>query len=129
MHHWKQIINVPSHPKALGLLAEKLSIEQAKQRSYRLIQHSYACKMGEIDIILLSPEQTLVFVEVKARQKDDGRCVFESITDSKQRKVRLSAEYFLMEHPEFAEYDCRLDAIGAELFDNTLSFTWLENAF
>lgn len=54
--------------------------------------------MGEIDIIA-EDGRYLAFVEVKLRK--DGRygAACEAVTLSKQRKLRVTAEFYLMRHP------------------------------
>lgn len=119
----------PASPKALGHLAESLAIDKAKADHYQLVTRNYHCRLGEIDLILLSPEKHLAFVEVKARLDGQATRGFESITPHKQFKIRQTAEVFLMKNASYQQHDCRLDAISAVLRGSTLHFAWLERAF
>lgn len=54
--------------------------------------------MGEIDIIA-EDGRYLAFVEVKLRKDGRNGAACEAVTLSKQRKLRVTAEFYLMRHP------------------------------
>lgn len=79
----------------------------------------------------------MVFIEVRQRKRSGFGDAALSITASKQRKVIKTAKYFLQQHPEYAQYDCRFDVIAyntstkmsskEQLVDNQPE--WLQGAF
>ena len=97
-------------------------------------------KVGELDLVMLETGpawSTVVFVEVRQRKRSGFGDAALSITASKQRKVIKTAKYFLQQHPEYAQYDCRFDVIAydtsnktqpkAQLMDEQPE--WLQGAF
>ena len=72
-------------------------------------------KMGELDLIMLEKGQAwsiLVFIEVRQRQRSGFGDAALSVTKSKQYKIIKAARYFLQQHPEYNDYECRFDVIA-----------------
>jgi putative endonuclease len=95
---------------ALGKTGEDLACEELERRGYAIIARRYRRRGGELDIIARDG-QTMVFVEVKAR---DGRAfgeACEAITANKRRTItRLALEY-LMRH-RLTQCACRFDVVS-----------------
>ena len=75
-------------------------------------------KVGELDLIMLEPGQawmTVVFIEVRQRQRSVFGDAALSVTPSKQRKIIKTASHFLQQHTEYAQYDCRFDVVAFDL--------------
>lgn len=71
-------------------------------------------KVGELDLIMLEKGQAwsiLVFIEVRQRQRSGFGDAALSVTKSKQYKIIKAARYFLQQHPEYNDYECRFDVI------------------
>ena len=74
-------------------------------------------KVGELDLIMLEKGQAwsiLVFIEVRQRQRSGFGNAALSVTKSKQYKIIKAARYFLQQHPEYNDYECRFDVIAYE---------------
>ena len=84
--------------KLLGRWGESVAAEYLKKRGYRLIAAGWQCRFGEIDLILQDGKY-LVFAEVKLRKSDSFAQAREFVTVAKQRRLRLSAQLYLSEHP------------------------------
>ncbi|MBO6199002.1 YraN family protein [Psychrobacter faecalis] len=72
-------------------------------------------KVGELDLIMLEKGQAwsiLVFIEVRQRQRSGFGDAALSVTKSKQYKIIKVARYFLQQHPEYNDYECRFDVIA-----------------
>ena len=72
-------------------------------------------KVGELDLIMLEKGQAwsiLVFIEVRQRQRSGFGNAALSVTKSKQYKIIKAARYFLQQHPEYNDYECRFDVIA-----------------
>ena len=54
----------------IGRRGEAVAARYYLKQGCTLLVHNYRVKMGEIDLILLEPDGTLVFCEVKTRQPD-----------------------------------------------------------
>ena len=103
----------PSHYPDIGDIGEDLVAEWLKSTGWNILERRFSCRWGEIDIIAEyndPKEPTLVFVEVKTRSRGSwdagGR---NAITAKKQAKICQTAEIFLVQYPEKADYSCRFD--------------------
>lgn len=79
-------------------------------KGYKIIEKNFKpmakTGAGEIDLIGIKG-QTLVFFEVKYRAND----VAYSITPLVQQRRVKGAEYFLMTHPQYENYEMRFDVL------------------
>ena len=97
-----------SETTLLGRWGEAQVAEYLHKKGYRLIASGYRCRMGEIDLIARKGPY-LAFVEVKLRRDAKFATAREQVTAAKQRKILVTAEHFLSQHPEMGEYLCRFD--------------------
>ncbi|MEK7756799.1 MAG: YraN family protein, partial [Planctomycetota bacterium] len=56
----------------MGRQGERAAARYLRRRCYRILARNYRCFAGEIDLIA-SQAATIVFVEVKTRQPDEGQ--------------------------------------------------------
>ena len=77
-----------------GEAGEALAARLLRKRGYRIIETNYRTKLGEIDIIARDGD-TIVFVEVKARQTGRFGAPKWAVTPRKQRKISMVALYYL----------------------------------
>lgn len=114
----------PSHYADIGELGEDLVAQWLKSTGWVILHRRYSCPWGEIDIIAQYHGLTgaagaendstqnliLAFVEVKTRSSGNwdagGR---SAITLQKQAKIWRTANTFLAQYPEKADYPCRFD--------------------
>ena len=77
--------------------------------------------MGELDLVALdpgdTPDNTIVFVEVKTRRSRRFGYPEEAVTSSKQDHLLSAALHYLQDHPEL-ENDWRIDVIAIECYQN-----------
>ena len=92
----------------VGAWGELLAGEYLRCKGYSLLARSYRSRFGEIDLIA-ADERFLVFVEVKLRKNDEFARAVEYVDCKKQEKLRITAEYYLSEHP--TELQPRFDVI------------------
>ena len=92
-------------------------------KGYKILAENYAGKMGEIDIVARDGD-TVVFVEVKARESTAFGEPIESVTPQKVRKIALTAQQFLV-HKRMLGASVRFDVI--EVLFGEIRHT--ENAF
>lgn len=94
--------------------------------------------IGEIDIIALqqvaqkdgSYQQTLVFVEVKARKQSQFAKAIETITPKKQKRIINTAWHFLQNHEIYESLACRFDVVAFEIDERqTIGVDWVQGAF
>jgi len=85
-----------------GNVAEKTAVKYLKKKGYKILETQYHCRpYGEIDIVAIhKKEKDLIFVEVKSYTKN-SYCYgdpFEKVTQSKQQKIKITAQAFLKEN-------------------------------
>ncbi len=85
----------PSDPKRLGRWGERRCEKFLRRNGMKLLTRNFACKAGEIDLIMVAPDRSIVFVEVKTRASEDFAATEEVITKPKRDKLARTARYFL----------------------------------
>ena len=93
---------------ALGLSAESRAAAFLIAKGYRIVARRWRSPVGEIDIVARR-RGTLVFVEVKARERLDDAA--EAVILRQQRRIIAAAEAWLAAHPEDANRDIRFDVV------------------
>jgi putative endonuclease len=104
---------------------ERLAESFLAAKGFTLIERNFFCKAGEIDLIMKEGEY-LVFIEVRYRENKEFGGALASITPSKQKKLRRSAEYYLIKHFNNSPPPCRFDVVGIE---GNNEIEWVKNAF
>lgn len=100
--------------KNLGYLGEKIACQYLQNKKYKILARNYQKRFGEIDIIALSKEKTLVFFEVKARTSSRFGRGEESVNPFKQRKLVKTVYYYLWENKIKSE-NFQIDVISIEM--------------
>jgi putative endonuclease len=95
---------------ALGKTGEDLACEELERRGYAIIARRYRRRSGELDIIARDG-QTIVFVEVKAREGRAFGEACEAITATKRRTITRLALDYLMRH-RLTQCACRFDVVS-----------------
>jgi len=116
---------------ALGALGERLASEHLEGQGYRILERNFRCRMGEIDLIARRGSE-LVFAEVKLRKDASHGEAREFVTAAKQRKLLLTAEYYLSARPWAQDLQARFDVIevyAPQGTEENCSVFQLENAF
>jgi putative endonuclease len=112
-----------------GQHAEDLAQRYLQTRGMRLISRNWACRSGELDLVMLDGD-TVVFVEVRYRRHVAWGGALESVDRRKQQKLISAAQLFLQKEHRWSKYPCRFDvvAIGASA-SATEEPNWIRNAF
>jgi len=104
-----------------GHEAETRAARYLEAQGLRLIERNFRVRGGEIDLVCRDG-RTLVFVEVRLRQRGDFGGAAASITRAKQQRIILAARHYLAGK---ADCDCRFDCV---LLDGE-NLEWIRNAF
>lgn len=114
----------------LGRWGEDLAATYLKQNGYTILQQNYRTRYGEIDLIV-QDECYLVFVEVKLRKNADFGSGREFVTAAKQKKIKNTAQCWLMEHG--SDLQPRFDVIEIYASDGVMTkkprLNYIVNAF
>ncbi len=87
----------PSLSLYRGKFGEKMAYAYLRQKGYSVLARNYRSNYGEIDLIVTKGD-SLLFVEVKLRDKNCNYRPCEAVTISKQKKIIQTASCFLQEH-------------------------------
>jgi len=113
--------------KEIGTAGEQAAREYLEEKGYEIQKMNYTQKYGEIDIIALSPENVLVFAEVKTRKNSDYGLACEAVDRKKQEKIIKTAMSY------YYSGDMRFDVVEVYYEDNdgfsVKNINHIENAF
>lgn len=113
---------MPSTKRIFGDLGEKIAKEYLEKYGYTTIDQNYSKRWGEIDLIAISPENELVFIEIKTREVNNKASVFmpeDSVNFVKQQKIIKTAQTFLYEKNYPEDTSWRIDVIAIQIDDNS----------
>lgn len=111
-------IHMPSKKREFGDLGEKIAKEYLEKQGYVFVDQNYSKRWGEIDLIFESPENELVFVEIKTREKRDYKSAFlpeDSVNYFKQRKLIKTAQTYIYENKYSEDISWRIDVVAIEI--------------
>lgn len=114
--------------KQLGNDSERLARKFLERQGYRLVQSNFRSKWGEIDLIMRKGQE-LIFVEVRSKSTFRYGQPTETINDSKQGKIRKTAQLYLYQHQELEQCYCRFDVIAIAWQNGFSKIEWLADAF
>ena len=102
----------------IGRIGEEIATKYLKRHGYKVLEHNFRSKRwGEIDIVV-SKDDTLVFVEVKTRVGTKYGEPVEAVTPHQLQALKRTGQYYKMEHPEAPEA-LRIDVISIVLDPET----------
>ena len=97
-----------------GNIGEEITAEYLKSLGFKILDRNWRIKEGEIDLVALSPEEEIVFVEVKTRTSATFGDPLESISETKLHRIQRLALAWLATHQKLgAPY--RIDVAGVLL--------------
>jgi len=95
--------------KHLGKKGEDVAAKYLTGKGYKILHRNYRTPLGEADMII-SDNDILAFVEVKARTGNSFGEPFEAVDFRKQQKIKKIALYYLKLHR--VEYQVRFDVVS-----------------
>ncbi len=114
-----------------GSRGEDLAAEYYKSEGYFVAARNYYSRFGEIDLIV-EDEKTVVFVEVKVRQKNAGYLPREAVTNAKINKIKNTAKNYLFKSRLYSLLQPRFDVaeiiVDGNGFENA-EINIIKNAF
>lgn len=105
-----------------GRIGEDIAVGYLKNKGYRIIERNFRRPWGEIDIVAMTSDGTLVFVEVKAMTTAESEVLRpeDNITHAKLKRLKRTASLYAGEESELV-HDAkgwRIDAIAIDLTEN-----------
>jgi putative endonuclease len=105
----------------LGRAGEDLVCARLRSRGWQIIERNARTRYGELDLIAMTPDRQLVFVEVKTRRAASMRgpaTPAESVGPAKARRIRRLAAAWLQTKPGVGARAIRFDVAGVEIAAN-----------
>ncbi len=84
-----------AEPKRLGRWGERTCEKFLKRRGLKALTRNFRCKAGEIDLVMVDTDRSIVFVEVKTRTGEDFTPAESVVTRTKMDKLARTARYFI----------------------------------
>lgn len=78
-----------------GAYGEWVSRAYVTELGWHIHTNNYRCRYGEIDIIATTPDQGLVFIEVKSYKPNAMVSGLSAITKAKQKRLVITIHHFL----------------------------------
>jgi len=111
----------------IGHSAEQYASRFLTKQGLKLVKANYRSRYGEIDLIM-QDNNSLVFVEVRARKNQRYGSGAETIDYRKQQKIIKTAECFLQKNKRYAKSPCRIDVISIHNDILNPKIDWIKNA-
>ncbi len=102
------------YKQKLGQQGEAFIEKYLIKEGYQVLKKNYRKKTGEIDLIVRSPENEIVFIEVKTRRSSKYGKPEEAVDSRKIEKIRKTAEHWILEN-KYSNQHWRIDIIALEL--------------
>lgn len=110
--------------KQQGKFGEDLAAKFLAKLGYEIVERNYLIRGGEIDIIALDGETTVI-VEVKLRGGNDFGSAVESITTSKLRSLIKTCKFYALEKE--IKGGLRIDLIAIDFKDGKPKIEHIKN--
>lgn len=112
--------------KLKGNSGEDAVAKFLEKKNYKILQRNFYSRYGEVDIIARD-DRFIAFVEVKTRKENALVSALESVTISKQEKIKKTAMVF------FQKYECdlqpRFDVAEVISSGDRQKINYIPNAF
>jgi putative endonuclease len=117
-------------PARFGVLGEEYAAAWLARRGWSTLSRNWHTRYGELDLVMLDPERTIVFVEVKTRRTMRYGSPQEAVTARKRLRLRRAGVQWLLE-PEhrIAHNGVRFDVISILLEASGPSVRYIPEAF
>lgn len=115
------------HHRARGAAAEDAAETYLRSLGLRIVARNVTSHLGELDLVALDGE-TLCFVEIKARTRQDFGQAIEAVGPRKRQRIARAAAMFLAKNR--SQRPCRFDVLGLDrLEDGSWRITHVRDAF
>ena len=110
-----------------GREGERAAARHLEKKGYKILESNYRAGGAEVDIIA-EKDQTLIFVEVKARGTDKYGLPEEFVDARKRRKIIRAAKIF-SGNTYYENYFIRFDIIAVQFSEGEFNINHIQDAF
>ena len=100
--------------QTLGKWGERRCEKFLRKKGLKTLTRNFSCKAGEIDLIMVDSDRSIVFVEVKTRADEEFAPTESVITTPKMEKMTKTARYFISSY-EIENRPYRFDIVTVTL--------------
>ncbi|MFC5740032.1 YraN family protein [Dyella tabacisoli] len=111
-----------------GAVFEQRACVELERAGLKLLARNYTTRHGELDLVMCEGN-TVVFVEVRYRQRASHGDAAASVTRTKQDKLIRAAQWWLAAHARYAQHACRFDVVSYDGPADHARMVWWRNAF
>ncbi len=111
-----------------GRAAEDKALTYLVKHGLTPVTRNYRSTRGEIDLIMQDGDIT-VFVEVRARSKNNILHAIETIDQRKKNRIILTSQHYLQHAEKFKSRYYRYDVIALSGSMDRENIEWIKNAF
>jgi putative endonuclease len=111
----------------VGIQGENRAVAELERLGYAVLARRYRTRHGEIDIVARDGE-TIVFVEVKAKESAEFGTGAAAVTARKQRRVISMAVDYLARN-RLTSCPCRFDVVAIDGVGEDATITHYQGAF
>lgn len=102
---------ITARAENLGEEGEEIAARYLRENGYQILDRNWRIKEGELDIVALTPDDEIIFVEVKSRSSAAYGDPLESISVDKAMRIQRLALAWLAMHQRLGA-NFRIDAVG-----------------
>jgi putative endonuclease len=114
---------------ALGRWGERQCEKFLRKKVLKTLTRNFSCKAGEIDLIMVDSDRSIVFAEVKTRTDEEFSPTESVITTPKMDKMAHTARYFISSY-DIENRPYRFDVVTVTLGQRgPAEFRHYKNAF
>ncbi|MEK7658144.1 MAG: YraN family protein [Patescibacteria group bacterium] len=123
-----------TYKSEIGKFGEDFACEYLVEKGYKIIERNFRKPYGELDIIIMAPDKTLVFIEVKTvrgvkQQTSDTISAEEQLTMAKLKKLQKTASLYANHRIELIndKKGWRIDLLALTIIDKSVLVNHYEN--
>lgn len=127
---WQHLLRLADRASAQwrGRAAERGACCYLRRRGLRLVERNFRTRAGEIDLVM-NDGDTIVFVEVRLRNRTEWGNAAESIGAEKRRRLARAAAAYLARRARGGPRAARFDAVLVTQPHFRLRYEWIRDAF
>lgn len=111
--------------RKVGAFYEELAADYLISQGVMILERNYRNRLGEIDLIGMTADGWLIFVEVKYRSSEYSGNPLAAVDGKKQWVISRVALEYLKNRYRSMDVRCRFDVVGIERDE----ICWVKNAF
>ena len=112
-----------------GSMAEDAALRYLQKHDLSLLERNFRSRFGEIDLIMRE-NNTIIFVEVRARKTGVFMHPVESVDYRKRDKIRKTSQVYMHKTAAWNHFHIRFDVValtGSAVQD--MQIDWIKSAF